>query len=90
MMNGASAWFYLNILEGFCGIKPTLNGLTISPALPEKWNEVFVERRWRGANYKISIKRIGKYSLTSDGKVLNSNTIPIPTVKKTYIVNVEF
>lgn len=88
--SGAPAWFYLNILEGFCGIKPNEKGLTIEPALPSEWNEVYVERTWREATYKISIKRSGKYSLTFDGKIVKGNTLPIPTDKKSHVVELEF
>ncbi len=88
--SGAPAWFYLNILDGFCGIKPTLQGLVISPALPSCWDEVFVERSWRGATYKFSIKRTAKYLLKLDNQELKNNIIPIPTEKKTYNVLVEF
>jgi cellobiose phosphorylase len=88
--SGAPAWFYLNILEGLCGIKPTMQGLVISPALPSDWNEVFVERVWRESTYRISIKRTGKYSLTVDGKKLSTNTIPIPNTKSSHEVIVTF
>ena len=88
--SGAPAWFYINILEGFCGIKPTENGLIIQPQLPSNWNEVTVERKWRNSIYHISIKRTGEYSLTLDGKKLATNILPIPTQKSSHEVTVTF
>ena len=88
--SGAPAWFFLNILEGFCGIKPEINGLTIDPAFPAAWDNVELERKWRDAVYDIKITRKGKYSLKLDGKVVKGKTLPIPEKNSRHIVEVEF
>ncbi|OHB54579.1 MAG: hypothetical protein A2Y12_09660 [Planctomycetes bacterium GWF2_42_9] len=44
---GAAAWLYQLVMEGFLGIKPTMEGLEINPCLPSSWDSVQISRKLR-------------------------------------------
>jgi cellobiose phosphorylase len=64
------------------GIRPELDGLTVDPCLPNHWQEVTVERRFRGAHYTIHIvnpdkESKGLSSLRIDGQKIEGAKIPV-------------
>lgn len=87
--SGAPAWFLINLTEGLLGIRPTLDGLTIRPALPSTWSHAEMQRTWRGSLYNITISRAGRDRIAVDGVELTSAAIPPPNEPGTHIVDVE-
>ncbi|MFI4910061.1 MAG: GH36-type glycosyl hydrolase domain-containing protein [Sedimentisphaeraceae bacterium JB056] len=88
---GAPAWFCLDIVNGFLGIQPELDGLRVNPALPHSWNDVTFERNWRGATYNFIYKRCGKgdcVSVMLNGEILEDGLIPVPSNCDIYNVDV--
>jgi cellobiose phosphorylase len=45
------------ITQWICGIRPELNGLRIDPVLPASWTGFTATRRFRGADYQITVRR---------------------------------
>ena len=80
----------MNILEGFCGIQPEIDGLLIDPKFPQAWDKVELERKWRNAVYDIKITKTGKYNLKLDGKILKGKKLPVPEKNSCHVVEVEF
>ena len=58
------------------GVIPQKDGLRITPCLPEGWSGYAYKRKFRGAEYDITVKKTGKTLLKVDGKVIEGNLIP--------------
>ncbi|HEY0063680.1 MAG TPA: NdvB protein [Telluria sp.] len=54
---GTVSWAYRCVVEGLCGLKGDPDGLVIEPHMPAQWNSMQVERSFRGATFKLAIKR---------------------------------
>jgi N,N'-diacetylchitobiose phosphorylase len=80
-LTGGAAWSYMVGTEYILGIRPTLDGLLISPCIPAGWDSFRMTRKVRGATYRIKVinpKRIGhgKTKLSIDNKIIAGNIIP--------------
>lgn len=53
--SGSAQWLFKVTMEWILGIRPTYDGLLISPVLPENINKVKVYRIFRGSIYNIEI-----------------------------------
>ena len=84
-ITGTAGWLYRATTEYICGVKATVNGLMIDPCLPSHWDNVTVTRNFRGATYKISIKRGKNKGLYVNGTKLISNIIPLANTNDTVI-----
>jgi cellobiose phosphorylase len=81
-LTGTAAWNFHAVAEHILGIKPSFDGLQIDPCIPPDWNGYSVRRKFRGADYDISITNPrgvsrGVKSLTVNGAAVNSRTIPV-------------
>lgn len=92
---GSAQWLLRSIWDGLLGIQARLDGLHITPCLPAEWEQVSVQRIFRGCTYQIEIsnpERLehGKYQLWLDGQKLESNTLICPDsgCQKTHLVRV--
>ena len=90
-LTGTASWNMVAISQYILGIKPEYKGLMLDPCIPRKWKKFMVERRFRGAVYKIEIRnprRLSKgiKSLTVDGKRISGNIIPDFGDKKVHTV----
>ncbi len=56
-LTGTAAWNYVAVTQWILGIRPEHDGLRIDPRLPEGWGDVTVRRRFRGATYRIAIRK---------------------------------
>lgn len=54
---GTVSWAYRCLIEGLCGLRGDARGLAIAPNLPQGWDSMQVERSFRGAQFKVSIRR---------------------------------
>ena len=55
-LTGTAAWNWLAITQHILGIRPTYDGLLIDPCIPADLKEYTVKRKWREAEYVITIK----------------------------------
>ncbi len=55
-LTGTAAWNWLVISQHILGIRPTYNGLMVNPCIPSNLKEYTVTRKWREAEYVISVK----------------------------------
>ena len=81
-LTGTAAWNWAAITQYILGIQPDYNGLVIDPCIPKDWKEYTVTRRFRGADYRITIKNPegvskGVIMLLVDGDLTKGNMIPI-------------
>ena len=87
---GTVPWFYRCLIDGLFGLQGDIEGLRIQPQLPKAWDNINVVRSFRGAEFKIDMKRVKglkRVSVEVDGKVLEEPLIK-NIRKKTYIVKV--
>ena len=87
-LTGTAAWNWYTITQFILGIKPDYNGLLINPCLPQTAKEYTVKRKFRGAEYIITVKnpnsvQKGVKRITFDGKVIEGNVIPATEGKHT-------
>jgi cellobiose phosphorylase len=54
-LSGTAAWNYAAITQNILGIRPTLDGLEVDPAIPAEWDEFNVTRNYRGVTYHIHV-----------------------------------
>jgi cellobiose phosphorylase len=90
-LTGTAAWNYVAITQWILGIRPTYDGLQVTPVIPSAWDGFEAVRSFRGARYEISVKREGtgnKVSLEVDGKPIEGTVIPLPS-KSTKTVKVK-
>jgi cellobiose phosphorylase len=78
---------YKAAVDWLLGIRAEYDGLRIEPVLPENWNECRIKRVFRKATYNIHIfKYDGPDQIIVDGKVHDSNVIPVFNDKKNHNV----
>lgn len=81
-LTGTAAWNFYAISQYILGIKPDYDKLIIDPCIPQQWKEFTVRRKFRGAEYIITIKNPsgvcrGIKKIMIDNKVAEGNAIPI-------------
>jgi cellobiose phosphorylase len=54
-LSGTAAWNYVAITQHILGIRPTWEGLEISPVIPASWDGFTATREYRGAAYQITV-----------------------------------
>ena len=79
-MTGSSGWAYFAATRYMLGIRPEFDRLTVDPCIPADWESFTVCRRWRGAEYRITVTNPdhvekGVTGLTVDGEA--ADHIPV-------------
>jgi len=80
-LTGTAAWNLIAVTNWILGIRPTYNGLSISPVIPKNWSGFKATRVFRSVKYHISVERIGtgnKSILYINEKQIEGNIIPLP------------
>jgi cellobiose phosphorylase len=78
-LTGTAAWNFVAVSQHLLGVKPEFDGLSVRPCLGREIAEFTVERRCRGATYRIHVKnacRGGKVTLKIGGKPLVGHLVP--------------
>ena len=92
-LTGTAAWTFTNVSQHILGIRPTLDGLSIDPCLPDTLDGFDCDRLYRGAVYHIHVDHTshaqkGVSSMKVDGQAVSGNIIPIQPGKTEYQVDV--
>ncbi len=80
-LTGTASTMMVGAMEGILGLKPVPNGLVIDPSVPSEWNEISIEKVFRGKKLSIKIQNSagvqhGVSRVTLNGNVLEGNKIP--------------
>jgi len=80
-LTGSAAWNLVAISQWILGIRPEHEGLRIDPCLPADWEGFEAIRRFRGATYRIAVRKplgvTGRISsITVDGRTLDGIVVP--------------
>jgi cellobiose phosphorylase len=81
-LTGTASWNYVAISQWVLGIRPTLNGLQVAPALPSAWKGFTATRQFRGVTYRITVERHGsgnQAALVVNGAPVEGTIVPQPT-----------
>ena len=55
-LTGTAAWTFVSVSQAILGVRPQLDGLEIDPCVPAGWTGFTVSRRFRGAEYRITVE----------------------------------
>jgi cellobiose phosphorylase len=68
-LTGAAAWNYVAVTQWILGIRPEHAGLRVDPCLPSTWDGYEAVRRFRGATYRIRVRRshVSETRVVADG-----------------------
>ena len=55
-MTGSSGWAYYAATRYMLGIRPGFGTLTVDPCIPAEWDGFTAVRKWRGAEYRITVR----------------------------------
>ncbi|MCX7940302.1 MAG: glycosyl transferase family 36, partial [Endomicrobia bacterium] len=75
---GSAQWLFKVTLEYVFGIRPCLNGILVSPCLPEFIKKAKVELIIKNTKYRFLIinKKVNQPKLTVDGEQISGNLVP--------------
>lgn len=81
-LTGTAAWNFYAITQYILGIRPDYDGLIIDPCIPKEWEGFEVQRKFRNANYNITVQNPNHVSrgineIIVDDKKLKGNVIPV-------------
>ena len=81
-LTGTAAWNWYAITQFILGIKPQYDGLQIAPCIPHEWDGFTVMRKFRGAEYEITVKNPdhkchGTVEIALNGTTVSGDTIPM-------------
>jgi cellobiose phosphorylase len=83
-LTGTAAWNFVAITQWILGIRPTYEGLRISPVIPQDWQGFTAERVYRGVRYEIHVERVGlenQVNIKVEGNPIDGDVIPLPDNK---------
>ncbi|NQM29456.1 N,N'-diacetylchitobiose phosphorylase [Streptococcus suis] len=86
-LTGTASTMMVASVEGILGIRPTLDGIRLSPAIPKEWPEVQITKQFRGKTLYITIsnpnhKETGCSSLILNGVEIDGNYIDQSLLKQ--------
>jgi cellobiose phosphorylase len=81
-LSGTASWMYQAGTQFILGIRPTYQGLRISPCIPKAWDGFSATRRFRGAEYHITVRNPdhvngGVGSMIVDGQRVDGDVVPV-------------
>ena len=90
-LTGTAGWFYMAATQWILGVKLTFDGMVIDPCIPDDWKGFKVQRKWRGATYKIIVKNPNGVEKGVKSTRLNGKSIecPIPPQKASSVNEIE-
>ncbi len=88
-LTGTAAWNYVAITQWILGVRPDHDGLVVDPVIPSWWQGFRATRRFRGADYRIEVRRSSREPA---GRRMNGEPIgagPLPVAAPGSEVHVE-
>lgn len=81
-LTGTAAWNYVAITQYILGVIPDFDGLKIEPCIPQGWQTYSVIRKFRGAEYRITVQNPeavckGINEIIVDQQPIDGNVLPL-------------
>ncbi len=87
-LTGSGGWSYTAATKWILGVRPDYSGMWIDPCIPDSWKEFQVRRRWRNAEYRITVKNPDGVQKGVKSVRLNERNVPLPILpQKPFSVN---
>ncbi len=86
---GTAAWAYRSVIEGLCGLRGHAEGLLVKPQLPSGWDRLSADRDFRGARFKLEVRRTGLSRMLLDGHPLPDGIVRSIESGREYRLDVE-
>jgi len=85
-LTGTASTVMVGSVEGILGLRPDINGLRLSPAIPAAWKSFTMEKVFRGKKLNIKVnnpnnRETGCQKLTVNGEPMQGNYIPASALK---------
>ncbi len=74
-LTGTASWMFVAATQHILGIRPTIDGLLVSPCIPKSMPGFTIKRKYRGCTYEISVMRGREKQILVNGKLHNGNVI---------------
>lgn len=92
-LTGTAAWNFYAVTQFILGVRADFNGLTINPCIPSSWDGFQLQRKFRGATYKIKVNNPNHVSkgvtrISVNNEIIDGQTITSIEQGQTYIVDV--
>lgn len=80
-LTGTASTIMVGCVEGILGLRPDLNGIRLSPAVPENWEHFEIDKDFRGKHLHICVENpehheSGYSKIILNGNELTENYIP--------------
>jgi len=85
-LTGTASTVMVGCVEGILGLRPDIDGLRLSPAIPAGWKSFKLEKTFRGCKLNIQVnnpdgKESGCRKMSVNGQAMDSNYIPASILK---------
>jgi cellobiose phosphorylase len=85
-LTGTASTVMVGCVEGILGLRPDIDGLRLSPAIPTSWKGFTLEKPFRGKKLRIKVQNPqgregGCRKLSVNGTVVEGNYIPASMLK---------
>ncbi len=90
-VTGSAGWYMHQTIEQLAGLHRLHDGLSIQPQLPSAWPELTVHRRFRGADYDMTVRRdpsAGETTVRLDGQPLDGNVVALQAAGTRHTIEV--
>ena len=86
-LTGTASTMMVACVEGICGMKPEVDGLTVAPCIPEGWKKFKIHKNFRGKQLHITIQnesgvQFGYKKCYLNGVLLENNFIKVEDMKE--------
>ncbi len=88
---GSAHWYLRAMVEAVLGITATREGLRVTAGLPDEWERYSITRRFRGADYQITVRRATdgeQAGCTVDGEPWSGDLLPLAAAGERQIVDI--
>jgi cellobiose phosphorylase len=93
-LTGSAVWMLKNVTEYILGVRAAFEGLVVDPCVPTGWKQFQVQRKCRGATYRIDVSipkgKGGKVQeIVANGAKVEGTVIPASPAGETVHVKVK-
>ncbi|GAB6089040.1 GH36-type glycosyl hydrolase domain-containing protein [Spirochaeta dissipatitropha] len=81
-LTGTAPTMHQSLIEHILGLQPDFDGLRVNPCIDPEWKEFSIVRRFRGADYSITVRNPdscmqGVKSMCVDGQEIAGSLLPV-------------
>jgi cellobiose phosphorylase len=92
-LSGTASWNFYAVTQYILGIRPAYDGLLVDPCIPKKWDGFKMQRKFRGATYRLQVRNPehvskGVKEIIVNGSAIKSNKIPLLEEGKVHSVEI--